>query len=63
MYKRQLSDGDVIDKRDEGVQRIKEWIDGEYADGRTTVIGDAEMEQQVKKHLPRLLTLRESRSE
>ena len=58
-----LADNDRIDKRDEGVTAIKEWIDNEYATGRTTVIGDAEMEQQVKKHLPRLLTLRESRSE
>lgn len=57
-------DGDhTVDKRDPGVAAIKEWIDNEYAAGRTTVIGDAEMEQQVKKHLPRLLTLRESRSE
>ena len=57
-------DGDAaIDKRSAEVAKIKEWIDAEYADGRNTVIGDAELEQQVKKHLPQLLTLRESRSE
>ena len=43
--------------------KIKKWVDSEYASGRTTVIGDAELEQQVKLHLRRVLTLRESRSE
>ena len=57
-----LEGDDVIDKRDEHVVKIKEWIDAEYATGRNTVIGDGEMEQLVKQHLPRLLTLRESRS-
>ncbi len=41
-----------MDKRDPGVAAIKEWIDNEYATGRTTVIGDAEMEQQVKSISP-----------
>ena len=53
----------MVDKRDPAIAKIKEWIDGEYADGRTTVIGDAELEQQVKRHMHHLLTLRESRSE
>lgn len=54
---------DRVEKQDPGIARIKEWIDAEYAEGRTTVIGDAELEQQVKQHLRRVLTLRESRSE
>lgn len=58
-----LSEGDKVEKTDPGVAKIKEWVDAEYADGRTTVIGDAEMEQQVKEHLRRVLTFRESRSE
>lgn len=58
-----LAGSDRVDKRDHGVAKIKKWVDQEYAEGRTTVIGDAEMEQQVKLHLRRVLTLRESRSE
>ncbi len=58
-----LSGEDAVDKRDPGIASIKAWVDAEYADGRTTVIGDAELEQQVKQHLRRVLTLRESRSE
>lgn len=58
-----LTGDDKVSKQDPGVAKIKEWIDAEYAAGRTTVIGDAEMEQQVKKHLRRVLTFRESRSE
>ncbi|MCL2084583.1 MAG: 2-isopropylmalate synthase [Oscillospiraceae bacterium] len=58
-----LSDADKIDKRDPRVVRIREWVDAEYATGRNTVIGDAELENQVHLHLHELLTLRESRSE
>ncbi|HCC35912.1 MAG TPA: 2-isopropylmalate synthase [Ruminococcaceae bacterium] len=52
-----------IDKRDPRVESIKKWVDNEYDEGRTTVIGDAELEHQVHIHLPELLKLRESRSE
>ncbi len=58
-----LTGKDKVKKQDHGVRKIKEWVDSEYEEGRTTVIGDAEMEQQVKKHLKRVLTFRESRSE
>jgi isopropylmalate/homocitrate/citramalate synthase len=58
-----LTGKDRIDKRHPGIAKIKKWVDSEYASGRTTVIGDAELEQQVKLHLRRVLTLRESRSE
>lgn len=53
----------IIDKRDERVAKIKEWIDREYENGRTTVIGDSEMEQLAKEYFPELLTLRQSRVE
>jgi len=53
----------TIDKKDKRVAGIKEWIDAEYAGGRTTVIGDAEMEQLAKQHFPELLSLRQSRVE
>jgi len=56
--------GDMaIDKKDERVARIKAWIDKEYENGRTTVIGDSEMEQLAKEYFPELLSLRQSRVE
>ncbi|NLI37973.1 MAG: 2-isopropylmalate synthase [Clostridiaceae bacterium] len=53
----------AIDKRDEKVARIKAWIDKEYENGRTTALGDAEMEQLAKEYFPELLSLRQSRVE
>lgn len=58
-----LSGEQRIEKSDFGVAKIKEWVDSEYSSGRTTVIGDNELETQVRKCLPRLLTMRESRTE
>jgi len=53
----------AIDKKDENVAKIKEWIDREYENGRTTVIGDAEMEWLAMQYFPSLLSLRQSRVE
>jgi isopropylmalate/homocitrate/citramalate synthase len=58
-----LKDDRVIDKKDEKVARMKEWIDQEYESGRTTVIGDSEMEWLAKQHFPELLSMRQSRTE
>ncbi len=58
-----LSDAHKIDKTHPGVALIKEWVDSEYEQGRTTVIGDNELEHQVRLHLPHLLTMRQSRTE
>ena len=58
-----LSDEHKIDKRDPRVAKIKEWVDGEFNNGRTTVCGDLELEQQVRIHMREILSLRESRSE
>ncbi len=58
-----LDDEHKVDKRAPEIAKIKEWIDSEYAEGRTTVIGDTELEYQVKLHMPHLLMLRESRTE
>ncbi len=58
-----LADENKISKEDPGVAKIKAWVDSEYENGRTTVIGDNELEHQVKLHLPHLLTLRESRTD
>ncbi len=58
-----LAGDDVIDKRDERIGQMKAWVDNEYAGGRNTVIGDAELESLVSQYLPELLTMRESRGE
>lgn len=58
-----LSEEHKVDKRDPRILKIKEWVDSEYDEGRTTVIGDNELEQQVKRNLPHLLSMRESRTE
>ncbi|MBQ6569594.1 MAG: 2-isopropylmalate synthase [Clostridia bacterium] len=58
-----LDNAHKLDKRDPRIIKIKEWVDAEYAAGRTTVIGDQELERQIRLHIPELLTMRESRSE
>ena len=58
-----LKDEDKIDKKDKNLIKIKEWIDNEYESGRTTVISDAELEQQIGEYIPELLRYRESRVE
>ncbi len=54
-----LKGDDALDKKDERVVKIKEWIDNEYNNGRTTVIGDSEMELLAKRHFPQLYSLRQ----
>lgn len=58
-----LDEDRKIDKRDPRIAKIKEWIDAEFEEGRTTVIGDLELEGQIRIHMPELLTFRESRTE
>lgn len=41
----------IIDKKDERVVRIKQWIDNQYKRGRITTISDEELERLVKKYL------------
>ena len=43
-----------IDKRDEKVIRIKEWVDEQYKNGRVTSISDRELERVVRKLAPEL---------
>ena len=52
-----FSDAKKIDKKDEVVAKIKEWVDNQYQDGRTTSISDGEMEQAVKEIAPELYDL------
>ncbi len=41
--------------------KIKEWVDKEYENGRTTVIGDDELEMVVREVMPELFKMHESR--
>lgn len=43
-----------IDKRDSRIEPIKEWVDNQYEEGRTTAISDEELEKQVKNFIPEL---------
>ncbi len=47
-----LDHGQEISKSHAGVLKIKEWVDQEYANGRTTSISDKELEDQAKVCLP-----------
>lgn len=49
-----LKEDQSIDKRDPRVLKIKEWIDRQYAEGRTTVIGDEELEEVIRTETPDL---------
>ena len=44
-----LSGADAVDKRSPLVAKVKEEVDKEYADGRTTVMGDMELEVIVRR--------------
>ena len=47
-------DGKAFTKSDEIVKKVKEEIDRLYADGRTTLMGDEELEQIINFYYPRL---------
>lgn len=43
-----LKDDKKIEKRDPRVAEVKSWVDEQYTDGRTSVIGNEELEKLVK---------------
>jgi len=47
-----LPDDQKLDKRDELVTKLKEWIDQEYEDGRQTVMTDKEMDEKLQELAP-----------
>lgn len=49
-----LDHGRELSKAHSGVLKLKEWVDGEYVNGRTTSVSDKELEAQARKHLPEL---------
>lgn len=48
----ELAENKKIDKSHPAVQKIKEWIDSQFAAGRVNVISEDEMWELVKQHLP-----------
>ncbi len=50
-----LAGGDVASKKDDWVVKIKGDIDALYADGRTTLMGDLELEEIVARYRPDLV--------
>ncbi|MCT8977946.1 2-isopropylmalate synthase [Clostridium sp. CX1] len=57
-----LKDSDKIDKKDPRVAEMKEWVDEQYVDGRTTIIGNNELELLVEKLMPEVIENREGRA-
>ncbi|AUG58345.1 beta/alpha barrel domain-containing protein [Acetivibrio saccincola] len=46
-----------IDKKDERIKKIKEWVDEQYKNGRVTSIGDEELEEVIRKLTPDIFDL------
>lgn len=44
-----LKGDDRVDKKDVGIQPLKEWVDQQYQNGRNTVIGDEELIEAMQK--------------
>lgn len=52
-----FEDTNKIEKKDERVIKIKEWIDQQYEKGRVTAIGDEELEDVIQKLAPEFFDL------
>jgi citrate (Re)-synthase len=46
-----------VDKKDERVAKIKDWVDRQYVDGRVTSIGDDELETAIRELTPEIFDL------
>ncbi len=55
-----LKDNEKIKKRDERIAEIKNWVDEEYQNGRTSAISNKELEVVVKKMFPELIDIESS---
>lgn len=51
-----LGEDQKIDKRNPGILKIYSWVNEQYEAGRVTGISDEEMVEQVKKHLPEVMS-------
>jgi ABC-type amino acid transport substrate-binding protein len=45
----------MVDKKDERVAKVKEWIDAQYQNGRITSISDKEMLKGIQEIEPSLI--------
>jgi isopropylmalate/homocitrate/citramalate synthase len=52
-----LEGGKRLDKRDERVVKIKDWVDGQYNGGRVTSIGENELEEAIREIAPDIFDL------
>lgn len=46
-----------LDKRDERVTKVKNWVDEQYKNGRVTALSDNELEEAIKMLVPELFDL------
>jgi len=49
-----FKDEDVVDKKDELVEIVKNWVDEQYNEGRVTMITDSELESVVNETAAKL---------
>ncbi len=52
-----LSGDKRIDKKDQRVVKIKEWVDEQYKNGRVTALGDTELAEAIKELAPEIYDL------
>lgn len=57
-----LKGEEKIDKKDPRIEVIKEWVDQQYVDGRTTIIGNNELELLVEKLMPEIIEKNNTRA-
>ncbi|NTV90037.1 MAG: 2-isopropylmalate synthase [Clostridiales bacterium] len=46
-----------LDKKDDCIIRIKEWVDGQYKNGRVTALSEAELEEDIRLVAPEIYEL------
>jgi citrate (Re)-synthase len=47
----------ALDKRDPAVEKIRNWVDSQYNDGRSTSLSDEELEKAVRELVPEVFDL------
>lgn len=57
-----LKDDEKVDKKDPRVGEIREWVEEQYKEGRTTIIGNNELELMVEKYMPEILKKGETKA-
>ncbi|NMM64090.1 2-isopropylmalate synthase [Clostridium sp. P21] len=57
-----LKDDEKIDKKDPRVGEIRDWVEEQYKEGRTSIIGNNELELMVEKYMPEILKKSETRA-